>query len=58
MSLRYTSRALAQLSDGHASDMPGIRVLNLTRYPYRIYYRVFGESDVIVLRILHAARKQ
>jgi toxin ParE1/3/4 len=91
MSIRYTARALAQLSEilghiavvnpnaaravqariktsienlgsfpfvGRATDLPGVRVLSIVRYPYRVFYRVQGDSDVLILRILHAARDQ
>jgi len=43
---------------GQATDKPGVRVLTITRYPYRIFYRVEGNNDVLILRILHAARDQ
>jgi toxin ParE1/3/4 len=39
-----------------ATERAGVRVLTVTRYPYRIFYRVYGEGDVVILRILHAAR--
>jgi plasmid stabilization system protein ParE len=32
-------------------------VLALAPVPYRIFYRVSGDRDVIVLRVLHAARQ-
>ena len=43
---------------GHATDKPGVRALTIARYPYRIFYRVYGDNDVVILRILHAARDQ
>jgi len=43
---------------GQATDKPGVRVLTITRYPYWIFYRVEGNNDVLILRILHAARDQ
>jgi toxin ParE1/3/4 len=42
---------------GRATERAGVRVLTVTRYPYRIFYRVYGgEGDVVILRILHGAR--
>ncbi len=40
---------------GRATDETGVRILSIVRYPYRVFYRVYRE-DIIVLRILHAAR--
>ena len=41
---------------GRATERAGVRVLTVTNYPYRIFYRVYGEGDVVILRLLHAAR--
>jgi toxin ParE1/3/4 len=40
---------------GRATDKLGVRALTITRYPYRVFYTVHGD-DVVILRILHAAR--
>ena len=41
---------------GTATDEPGVRVVQVTRYPYRIFHTV--ETDtVIILHIRHAARE-
>jgi len=40
---------------GRATDKLGVRALTITRYPYRAFYTVYGD-DVVILRILHAAR--
>jgi plasmid stabilization system protein ParE len=51
---------MAQLSDfplsGQSADRPGVRVLNATRYPYRIYY-VVRSKEVVILHIRHTARQ-
>jgi toxin ParE1/3/4 len=41
---------------GRITDRPGVRVLTIVRYPYRIFYRAYGTGEVVILRILHAAR--
>ena len=41
---------------GRITDRSGVRVLTVVRYPYRIFYRTSGAGDVLILRILHAAR--
>jgi toxin ParE1/3/4 len=41
---------------GRITERPGVRVLTVVRYPYRVFYSTFGTGEVIVLRILHAAR--
>lgn len=41
---------------GRITDRPGVRVLTVVRYPYRIFYRTYGAGEVLILRILHAAR--
>ena len=38
-------------------ERPGVRVLPLIPYPYRLFYRVTGER-VEVLHIYHASRQQ
>ncbi len=43
---------------GLATDRPGVRVLTITRYPYRVFYRVHDDNEVLILRILHAAQDQ
>jgi plasmid stabilization system protein ParE len=42
----------ARLSAGR----PGVRMVPLGRYPYRLFYRI-GDNAVEVLHIHHAARK-
>jgi plasmid stabilization system protein ParE len=39
-----------------ASNRPGVRVVPLGRYPYKIFYRVAGDT-VEILHIHHAARQ-
>jgi toxin ParE1/3/4 len=41
---------------GRITDRPGVRVLTVVRYPYLIFYRTSDAGDVLILRILHAAR--
>jgi plasmid stabilization system protein ParE len=38
------------------TERPGMRVMPLIRYPYKIFYRVF-EDRVRILHIRHAARR-
>ena len=39
------------------ADRPGVRVVPLIRYPYKIFYRVTPEA-VEILHIHHAARRE
>jgi plasmid stabilization system protein ParE len=39
-----------------ARDHPGVRVISLRKYPYKIFYRITRDA-VEVLHIHHAARK-
>ena len=41
---------------GRITERPGVRVLTVVRYPYRVFYSTQGTGEVIILRILHAAR--
>jgi addiction module RelE/StbE family toxin len=41
---------------GQATDLPGVRRLTLSPYPYLIFYRV-TDSEVIVQRMRHASRR-
>jgi toxin ParE1/3/4 len=41
---------------GQATDLPGVRRLNLSPYPYLIFYRV-TDSEVIVQRMRHTSRR-
>jgi addiction module RelE/StbE family toxin len=43
---------------GRATDRPDVRVLTITRFPYRVFYTVHQDNHVVILRILHAARDQ
>ncbi|MER8819749.1 type II toxin-antitoxin system RelE/ParE family toxin [Mesorhizobium sp. M0991] len=41
---------------GHATDIPGVRVLFIGRYPYKVFYR--ARSDAIeILHIRHTSKK-
>jgi hypothetical protein len=41
---------------GVPSSQTGVRILQPTRYPYRIYYTVQGD-DVVILHIRHTSRQ-
>ncbi|MDO8398596.1 MAG: type II toxin-antitoxin system RelE/ParE family toxin [Bradyrhizobium sp.] len=43
-------------SSRQSADRPGVRVAPLNRYPYKIFYRVTGDT-VEILHIHHAARR-
>lgn len=43
---------------GRVSDHPGVRVLTIPDYPYRVFYRVYDDHGVVILRVLHAARER
>jgi toxin ParE1/3/4 len=39
------------------ADRPGVRMVPLVRYPYKIFYRVMAET-VEILHIRHTARQE
>jgi plasmid stabilization system protein ParE len=41
---------------GVPSSQPGVRILQPTRYPYRIYYTAQGD-EIVILHIRHASRQ-
>jgi plasmid stabilization system protein ParE len=41
---------------GVPSSQPGVRILQPTRYPYRIYYTVQA-NEIVILHIRHTARQ-
>jgi toxin ParE1/3/4 len=42
---------------GRASDLPGIRLLPISRYPYLIFYTVLSDKgEVRILSVRHAAQ--
>jgi toxin ParE1/3/4 len=41
---------------GQSTDLPGVRRLIVSPYPYLIFYRV-TDNEVIVQRIRHASRR-
>jgi toxin ParE1/3/4 len=41
---------------GQATDLPGVRRLTLSPYPYLIFYRV-TDNEVIVQRMRHTSRR-
>jgi toxin ParE1/3/4 len=56
--LRMVERRLAEwpMSAEEVIQRPGVRVVPLIRYPYRIFYRITSEA-VEILHIHHAARR-
>ena len=49
---------IAQFPEGaqEVAERLGVRRVPLVRYPYVIHYRV-GEDEVVILRIIHGARR-
>jgi len=41
---------------GRVTDRPGVRVLAVVRYPYKVFYRVYDDGDVLILRVMHTAQ--
>jgi toxin ParE1/3/4 len=39
------------------AERPGVRVVPLIRYPYKVFYRISGET-VEILYVHHAAREE
>lgn len=44
------------LTRGQATDLPGVRRLSISPYPYLIFYRV-TDDEVIVQRLRHTSRR-
>ena len=42
---------------GHPSDIPNVRVLTMSRDPYRIFYEVLRTGDVRILHVRHTSRR-
>jgi addiction module RelE/StbE family toxin len=56
--LRSDAERLGTFHDlGPETDVPGVRVVVDSRYPYLIFYTVRGE-DVFVVHVSHAARER
>ena len=56
--IRTTSELLARFPDlDRETDIPGIRVLPISRYPYLVYHRLRGD-EVVIVHIRHARRDQ
>ncbi|MEQ1712559.1 MAG: type II toxin-antitoxin system RelE/ParE family toxin [Hyphomicrobium sp.] len=50
------ARLLERPGTGISTTMPGVRVLSPTRYPYRIYFTIDGNT-IVILHIRHTARQ-
>lgn len=46
-----------QLGAGRQTDIPTVRRLAITPYPYVLFYRL-TESEVVILRVLHTSRRK
>jgi toxin ParE1/3/4 len=53
--IRATIARIAVVPNG-AQPLPGVRVVPLIRYPFKIFYSVI-EGTVMILHIRHAARR-
>lgn len=54
--LRHAIRRLSrQPLSGVETDVEGVRVIFVGRYPFRVFYRV-RDDTIEILRILHTAR--
>lgn len=57
--IRATAANLPQHPDiGYETDTEEVRVLNLSKFPYRIFYdRTSTPNEVTILRVVHSARR-
>jgi plasmid stabilization system protein ParE len=56
--LRSDAERLGAFHDlGRETNLPGVRVVVDSRFPYLVFYTVSGE-DVFVLHVRHAARER
>lgn len=39
------------------ADRPGVRVVPLIRYPYKVFYRILTDGGVRILHVRHTARR-
>jgi toxin ParE1/3/4 len=54
--IRSTCRLLANYPGiGKQTDIPGIRVLPVGRYPYLVYHTI-GAADLVIVHVRHGAR--
>lgn len=53
------SERMARFPHGfqEVAERPGVRRVPLVRYPYVVFYKVFGD-EAVVLRVAHGARKE
>jgi toxin ParE1/3/4 len=56
--IRATIARIADMPDSaqQVAERPGVRVIPLIRYPFKIFYTVVGET-VEILHIRHASRR-
>lgn len=52
----YTQIANAPESAPRVEQRPGMRVIPLVRYPFKIFYRIVGDA-VRILHVRHTARR-
>lgn len=57
--IRQVSERMGRFPNGfqEVAERPGVRRVPLVRYPYLIYY-IVSAGEVIVLRVVHGARKE
>ncbi|HWB48880.1 MAG TPA: type II toxin-antitoxin system RelE/ParE family toxin [Stellaceae bacterium] len=39
-----------------ATEIPGLRELSVSRFPYKVYYELYGD-EICILHIRHARRR-
>jgi len=56
--IRKTAALLADYPRvGRETDIPGVRMLPVGRYPYLVYYKI-ADGDVVVVHVRHGARNR
>ncbi|MEJ2625426.1 MAG: type II toxin-antitoxin system RelE/ParE family toxin [Pseudolabrys sp.] len=57
--IRSIAQRIGRFPQGfqEVEERPGVRKVPLVRYPYLMFYKVFGD-EAVVLRIIHGARKE
>jgi toxin ParE1/3/4 len=54
--IRETSELLAKYPGlGRQTDLPGVRVFPIARYPFLVYHRV-GRNELVIIHVRHTRR--
>ncbi|HEX2555505.1 MAG TPA: type II toxin-antitoxin system RelE/ParE family toxin [Microvirga sp.] len=56
--IEETAMLLGEFPDGgHEVDRAGVRVITVPQYPYRLFYIVRSNREILVLNVRHTSRR-